>query len=244
MNVQKNFSENFNLELVFPKEVPQELCSFQYYCFENPNIRKIQIQINFTKNQQILYIVDGEIIRIEAIHDLSVKPQILTNLEQIRYLSWIGLYGENQKKVGKWSAYWNGILMVGVGGEYTEEGKKIGLWKEIMDNFQENAQVYQIGEYFNDKKRGLWRYIYNEIDIGGGYYDLQGFKHGLWIDLSDNFCKQQFIYKFFQFQGQLSNLKRSISEWQKGWKMGNQLYEVISWWWIFQSLRLEKWQMD
>ncbi|CAD8208397.1 unnamed protein product [Paramecium octaurelia] len=201
MNFLNNFADDSNLHLFFSQGIPQDCLSFHYNCFQYPFTRKIQLTINFTKNHKIFYIIDGEIIRIDSIENLSIRPYILTNLDQIKYLSWIGEYGENKKKVGRWFANWDGILMADVGGYYSQEGKKIGQWKEINDNYSKNIQIYQIGQYINDQRRGIWRNISNEKDIGGGFYDEQGSKHGLWIDVSDSFCKENQL----TYQGEYNN---------------------------------------
>ncbi|CAD8211006.1 unnamed protein product [Paramecium octaurelia] len=45
--------------------------------------------------------------------ELTENPQIYTNLEMIKSSIWIGLYGENFKKVGKWFATWKGKIQLG-----------------------------------------------------------------------------------------------------------------------------------
>ncbi|CAD8204812.1 unnamed protein product [Paramecium pentaurelia] len=162
----------------------------------NSRFLKTQFYINITSNQEIKYTnIEGSILRIDYIKDTSKKPEILTKLEQIKYLNWQGEYGENLKKVGKWTVTWKGEILENVGGWYSEKdnGQKVGLWKELIKNYWSKAQVYEIGEYQNGYRIGQWKYIYNNHQIGGGFYNESGQKIGKWIDINDNFWEQSYI---------------------------------------------------
>ncbi|CAD8104077.1 unnamed protein product [Paramecium primaurelia] len=65
------------------------------------------------------------------------------------------------------------------------------------------AKVLESGEYQNDKRSGIWVYIYDNNKIGGEQYNEQGQKNGKWIKLSD--INTQLTY---------------IGEYKKGQKVG------------------------
>ncbi|CAD8061922.1 unnamed protein product [Paramecium sonneborni] len=149
---------------------------------------KQKFTITKTKDKEIIYTYPGINQRIDQIKELCLKkPEILHNIDQIRHLQWIGEYGNNNKKVGKWIAIWKGLQLFGVGGLYSDDGKKQGRWKELIPNFCDEAQIFESGEYLNDERNGIWKYIYSSTEIGGGLYLENGKKNGLWIELSDNF---------------------------------------------------------
>ncbi|CAD8129567.1 unnamed protein product [Paramecium sonneborni] len=155
---------------------------------QNPP-RKIRTNFNITvtKNKEILYLKDGFIMRRDQVKETSDKLEILTNLEQIKHLKWIGDYGKNSQKFQKWMATWKGEVLQNVGGVYNENGIKVGLWKEIILNNWSKAQVYEEGRYENRLRQGTWKYIYQDQEIGGGEYNFQGLKNGKWMDLGEDF---------------------------------------------------------
>ncbi|CAD8074312.1 unnamed protein product [Paramecium sonneborni] len=167
---------------------------------------KIKIFQKITQDHQIIYEKDGVILRREQLNEASINSELLSNIEQIKYLYWQGQVGLNKKKNGRWIATWNGKALKNVGGYY-QDGFKHGQWIDIIKNFNSQAQVIQIGEYYNDIKRGKWYYIYINNKIDGGYYNYEGQKIGKWLDLSDGFwTNQQVIY-----EGEYNN---------RGWKKG------------------------
>ncbi|CAD8149934.1 unnamed protein product [Paramecium pentaurelia] len=129
-----------------------------------------------------------------------MKPEILTNLEQIQYLQWIGESQSNCKKLGKWTAAWRGEKIIDVGGLYLENGKKQGFWKEIIQNFQKEAQVFQQGEYIHEQRKGTWKYIYKNKEIGGGEYNQLGEKNGKWLELWAGFWEQSQVFYCGEYQ--------------------------------------------
>ncbi|CAD8207015.1 unnamed protein product [Paramecium octaurelia] len=131
----------------------------------------------------------------------------MTNLEQILYLKWVGNYGENNRKIGRWNVTWIGITMNKIGGQYSNDGKKQGSWIEIFQNFWTRAQVYEFGGYFNNLRHGYWRYLYKGEIIDGGEYNEVGEKSGNWHQLSDNFWDESQV----AYSG----------EYQKGKKIGS-----------------------
>ncbi|CAD8151604.1 unnamed protein product [Paramecium pentaurelia] len=54
----------------------------------------------------------------------------------------------------------------------TTDGKKQGIRKETIQNYWNKNQVYLLGEYVNDQRQGLWRYIFDGKQIGGGEYNI------------------------------------------------------------------------
>ncbi|CAD8129449.1 unnamed protein product [Paramecium sonneborni] len=125
----------------------------------NCQISKKTVQITFTQNQQILYLQDGAIHRKKQIHDTK-NLEIFSNMDQIENLLWKGQNGLNKEKIGKWIISWYGEVLVSVGGYY-EIGQKHGLWKEMIQQFQIYAQVFQVGEFQHDLRRGQWNIIYH-----------------------------------------------------------------------------------
>ncbi|CAD8100615.1 unnamed protein product [Paramecium primaurelia] len=154
------------------------------------------------------------------IYGCSSTIEILKNLDQIRNLEWIGKYGKDNKKVGMWTAFWNGEKQYGVGGFYLDDGSKQGLWKELRHNYSNYAPIYEIGEYVNNQKRGIWKFILKNNIIGGGKYNDQGKKNGKWIELSNYFLRGiqrwqeswYMVYKFAQEKKQLINVRLLLDQ--------------------------------
>ncbi|CAD8211455.1 unnamed protein product [Paramecium pentaurelia] len=172
--------------------------------------KKIQIQINLTKNNKINYCRDGATLRIDQVKDTTNKYQIFQNFEQIQFFQWLGNFGENNQKIGRWTATWKEENLKNVGGQYSEDGKKQGLWKEIIKNFCNHAKVFEVGEYMNGFRKAIWSYLYNDKEIGGGSYDIEGngIKIGRWIQLSDDFFQQSQV----TYNGEFQNGKK-IGRW-------------------------------
>ncbi|CAK94820.1 unnamed protein product (macronuclear) [Paramecium tetraurelia] len=145
------------------------------------------VLLKFT-NKEIVYIVDGSIIRIDQILDVKEMPQIMKNLEQIKYLKWMGDLGQNLSKIGKWYIIWRGCN-IDMGGCYCADGKKQGIWKEILINYNNQVQVYEFGLFNGGLRQGVWKIINQDQVIGGGSYDLQGNKNGQWLELHQQWEK-------------------------------------------------------
>ncbi|CAD8213287.1 unnamed protein product [Paramecium pentaurelia] len=168
----------------------QEIDGIQWdYTDIPPRKIKKKFIISYENQNEIKYIQDGSIIRIDYIKDQQIKQEVLTNLEQIQYLFWFGEYGKNNEKIDKWIATWKGQTLVDVGGYYSDKGLKQGLWKELIKNYWSKAQVYEIGKYKNNLRKGTWKYIYMDQEIGGGKYNQQGQRNGKWIELNDQFSQ-------------------------------------------------------
>ncbi|CAD8129136.1 unnamed protein product [Paramecium sonneborni] len=153
--------------------------------------QKMSFFIQLTKNQEVKYIYEGEILRIDQVLDKEIKPEIMKNLVQIKHLRWEGQYGKNKEKIGKWIAYWKNQDL-NIGGYY-ENGLKTGIWIDIEEDFWNDLQFLYTGEYKNGRRKGKWETMYREYEeneffkIGGGFYNEDGKKDGIWIDLHENF---------------------------------------------------------
>ncbi|CAD8118613.1 unnamed protein product [Paramecium primaurelia] len=155
---------------------------------------KAKILITISKDNEINYSQDGVILRNEQSQGASQDFDLLVNREQILNLYWQGKYDQNQLKIGKWTAAWNGQYLYLIGGYY-QNGLKQGLWGELFLNYRSQAQVYEIGEYVQDRKFGKWIYIYDNEKIIGGSYNEQGLKNGQWNELNHGFMNEsQVIY--------------------------------------------------
>ncbi|CAD8076579.1 unnamed protein product [Paramecium primaurelia] len=128
--------------------------------------------------------------------------------------------GEYQigKKVGNWKIEIKSMMsdpkIIG-GGQYKENtGEKIGMWKELNEDFDQCSQIVQAGEYRNGKKIGQWTIMNldNDKTIGGGNYDEEnGFKIGNWIEPHNKFNEESFCE--IKFVGQYNNGKK-IGIWE------------------------------
>ncbi|CAD8069768.1 unnamed protein product [Paramecium sonneborni] len=133
------------------------------FSFKDPSsFRTIRskFQIVLIEENQFMYIFDGQILKIDQVEKISKIPEFSNNLEQIKYLQQIEDYGSDQQKYFKQVSYWQGQQLNQVGGFYSKDGGKQGLWKETFKNFKIKALVYFFGEYLNNQKIGKWRYIY------------------------------------------------------------------------------------
>ncbi|CAD8102376.1 unnamed protein product [Paramecium sonneborni] len=145
------------------KKICQELFIWQevtkeFEIFEK-KFSKIKIQIVFTKDYKIIYKLNEKILREEVVQDIFKYPEIMTSMEQILHLKWHGQWGLDNKKYGRWRVSWQSNVLKEVGGYYMD-GLKQGLWKELHKNYYTDAQLFEIGEDYNDLKRSKWNYIY------------------------------------------------------------------------------------
>ncbi|CAD8194002.1 unnamed protein product [Paramecium pentaurelia] len=178
----------------------------------NQRCLNTKFYITFTKNKEIKYISDdGSILRI-----YYKKFRINKISEMITSIFFF-------KKVFKSNAIWKGEILKGVGGQYSNDGKKHGQWQDLSENYWEyvyiyllfikiRAQIQEVGEYLNNQKKGIWKYIYKYRVICGDSYE-QGFKNRQWTDLDEGFKD----YLIVQVK--------------------------IFWWWILQNIRFLKWNL-
>ncbi|CAD8112063.1 unnamed protein product [Paramecium sonneborni] len=166
-----------------------------------------QFRINFgviLKIGQIQYVNDGEIIRNDRIDYLKDNSQILTQLDQIKDLKWQGSYGQNGKKIGKWNVSLENQL-INAGGNYQNDGLKIGNWIDLYQDYTKFSKAYLIGQYKEGRKYGRWKAISEKLTIGGGNYDEKGQKNGYWEDIVENYLGLNYL----SFQGQYNSGRKS-----------------------------------
>ncbi|CAD8157737.1 unnamed protein product [Paramecium pentaurelia] len=156
------------------------------------NLSQTNFVVEYTKDGLIKYIMDGEILRIEKLYEGYNQTEVIKNVEQIKYLRWQGEYGGNQKKVGKWNAFWRGDNL-NVGGLYNENGQKQGKWIELFTNFFDSSQIISSGVYKQGKRHGEWTTSLKDQDIACGIYDENGQKNGVWVEIHDKFSNERFI---------------------------------------------------
>ncbi|CAD8214921.1 unnamed protein product [Paramecium octaurelia] len=191
-------------------------CFYGIYHYFNAVDRKWKKEqfkyiIELTPAGQLKYILDGEILRIESRIDQNKSIKILTQLEQIKSLKWVGEYNHQNLPVGKWNMIWRGEKQI-FGGFYNENGKKDGRWEEPFKGYWGLCQVYFVGTYNQGLRQGKWMYQQDDQIIGGGLYNLEGQKEGIWIELHENFDRNNQIY--------IKGLYRNNA------KIGNWFYEI------------------
>ncbi|CAD8058043.1 unnamed protein product [Paramecium primaurelia] len=157
------------------------------YIYNPPRKIRTKYLISQTNEKEIMYTLDGCSLKIDRIIGPSKELDLMNNLEQIKHLQWIGQYGQNNVKIGKWIIRWNGETLKDVGGQYSNDGKKQGRWKELFSNYWNKAQVYEEGDYVDDQRQGTWKYVQEDRQIGGGQYNQLGEKDGKWIQSSSGY---------------------------------------------------------
>ncbi|CAD8187877.1 unnamed protein product [Paramecium pentaurelia] len=158
--------------------------------YYQPLLIKILIYLQYSKEQEINYILsDGSIIKTDSVEEYQEKQENLENLDYIKYFQWQGECLQNKVKIGKWMAFWDGEILLNVGGCYKDTGLKQGLWKELNKNYRNQVEVYEAGEYLNGQRIGVWKYIFENKTIGGGSYNDFGQKNGKWVELGKNYQK-------------------------------------------------------
>ncbi|CAD8130671.1 unnamed protein product [Paramecium sonneborni] len=170
---------------------------------------KTTFSIKFRDGQR-MYIKDGCVIRQDTTKYPDHKQEVYRNFEQAQFLVWNGKYGRDDKKIGKWSAFWmeDDKIKVG-GGWFDNNGQKYGKWIELSENYSKVSKLTYVGQYNNGIRIGQWDIYYNDTIIGLGVYNQKGMKNGEWTILHENFWNRcQIIYI-----GQFLDGKR-ISEWK------------------------------
>ncbi|CAD8151624.1 unnamed protein product [Paramecium pentaurelia] len=151
--------------------------------------------------------IEDIILKNDQVNDIpkSASLSMWINKEEINNHQMCGEYGKYLNKKGKWIAIWKGEQLQNVGGVYDDEGKRKRIWKELFHNFRSQAQVYEVGEYINSKRSGIWKYFYKDLEMqeylyllylnAQGMYNEFGQKNGKWIELSERFQKHIKIIK-------------------------------------------------
>ncbi|CAD8096295.1 unnamed protein product [Paramecium primaurelia] len=211
----------------------------RFWSTKDNRFLKTQIQIIIFKQKEVKYIQDGQILRIDQFTDVITKPDILENIEQIKFLKWQGRYGQCFKKVDKWNVIWNGQKFSKIGGYYSDKGEKQGLWMDLIKNFQNNAKAYEFGEYINNKRVGTWKQFYQDKQLGVGNYNEQGQRDGKWTQLSDYFFNQKQVI----YEGEYKNGKK-VGLWNIYYEnlfIGGGLYEYKKRGESLEQTKIGKW---
>ncbi|CAD8085143.1 unnamed protein product [Paramecium primaurelia] len=117
----------------------------------------------------------------------------------------------NGQKQGNWDIkqkhFREDTLQIIGGGNYNINGKQHGFWLDQDENYCEQLKISYSGEYSNGMKIGKWNINLEEQTIGGGYYNEQGMKQGIWIDLDENYSDGSYQngVKVFQWQTNYQN---------------------------------------
>ncbi|CAD8095130.1 unnamed protein product [Paramecium sonneborni] len=171
-----------------------------------------------TKDKQIKYIVDRNVLREQQIIDVKVQPEIMRNLEQVKYLKWEGELGMNKK---------NGMLF----GEeliyILEENiyEIYNIWDNIiMERNKENGSFnLNIQTIFkNIKKQGEDHMITSQTILEGDY--VQGKKQGKWTIKFRLNEKNRFKIFYLSVEGYLEEEELMIF---KEEKMANGEIQII-----------------
>ncbi|CAD8156345.1 unnamed protein product [Paramecium pentaurelia] len=119
--------------------------------------------------------------------------------------SWVTIYKQKdqQEQIG--------------GGYYDVKGIKQEYWIELSDDFRQDSQITYHGKYKQGRKIGRWDIILRKSNkfeqIGGGFYNEQGFKIGSWVEINECFSNlSQVIYQGEYFFG------KKTGKWNIYWK--------------------------
>ncbi|CAD8188487.1 unnamed protein product [Paramecium pentaurelia] len=153
--------------------------------------QKLKFYMLLKKGENVKYIKDGEILKIESIQDMMKRKIICSNLDQQRYLRWETVSDTTQTQC---NAYWKGELLQ-AGGFYNQMEQKEGKWIDLWENFWIKSKVFYKGNYVQGRKKGKWDILLKNQRVGGGAYNEEGQKQGEWTDIDNNFKKKcQVIY--------------------------------------------------
>ncbi|CAK89684.1 unnamed protein product (macronuclear) [Paramecium tetraurelia] len=191
------------------------------------NGKSLKKQRMKTLNQQVgAHIIHQVRSMVSGRNRILILPSKF-NIEQIRgdKVYYNGEY-VNGLKIGRWNLnsrvekgdeemYQVLIFYFSAGGFYNEQGLKEGVWLELSHEYQKNGKIFHQGYYNNGKKINRWKTIFRNQSIGGGLYDKQELKVGLWAEPSDLF------WKFFSFNSCFSkNQVMYHGEYVNGKKIG------------------------
>ncbi|CAD8213449.1 unnamed protein product [Paramecium pentaurelia] len=99
------------------------------------------------------------------------------------------------------------------GGNYNINGKQHGFWLDQHENYCEQCKISYSGEYSNGIKIGKWSINLEEQIIDGGYYNEQGMKQGIWIDLDENYSDGCQIFQIGSYQNGVK-----VFQWQTNYQ--------------------------
>ncbi|CAD8104723.1 unnamed protein product [Paramecium sonneborni] len=161
--------------------------------------------------------------------------------KQNKQVTYNGEYNIQGQKVDRWDIMYlkyeeKEYKQIG-GGSYDQEGnqKKIGIWVDLDEGFQQDKQVTYNGEYnLQGLKVGRWDIMhfkleekgYKQMGIfsGGGSYDQEGNqrKIGKWVELDVDFKGDWFFPKQVTHNGQYNQKGQKVGTWIEMNIMNNQ----------------------
>ncbi|CAD8096599.1 unnamed protein product [Paramecium sonneborni] len=157
---------------------------------------------------------------------IDINEQFCDNYNDMIY---VGVY-ENGVKKGKWHTIQNGNIIGG--GNFDDYGMKNGKWIEVNKNYNQVYCITEVGTFLNGLRLNQWNYFSKGIEIGGGCYNEEGLKNGVWIELLNNFNQQIDIQqKGLYYKGNKQGLWKTT---YKGEKIGEGQYNDY-------GLKIGKW---
>ncbi|CAD8144930.1 unnamed protein product [Paramecium pentaurelia] len=243
----KFFEVAVHLTTIISEDTTKEECECLFWNKKKAKWQCKKIQIAITKvndDYEVKYILDGQILRIELQKVTFARPQV-----QPIYLKFIILNGfENIKRIlkrqengqlfgreNKSQKWVNIIINKLIKILYDNQGQKLVFGKKQQTIILQ-TQVYQIGQYLDNLKIGKWMYIFENEQIGGGRYNQQNQKEGLWIELNDKLLElSQVTYK-----GEYKNGKK-VGLWDIQYRNNNNVsfYQMQNF--INNNLQIPQW---
>ncbi|CAD8173460.1 unnamed protein product [Paramecium octaurelia] len=204
-------------DLLYPLNNLEQIKYLKWLEIQNPNLNQSERWILIWKGQALADI-GGEYSNGSKQGPWKEPIENYWTLSQVYY---IGNYLDGER-IGIWKYIYEDQLIGG--GIYDNKNIKNGKWIELSENFSNNANITYSGEYKNNKKVDKWEIkyrfscVYQLECIGGGSYNQEGIKNGLWIDLIDNFYRYNSNFNQFQY---LSLRQVTFNgEYQNGKKVG------------------------
>ncbi|CAD8117895.1 unnamed protein product [Paramecium primaurelia] len=186
----------------------------------NDSITKVKFLITLENISQEKKLVDGKLKLMVKEYMIRMKSKLVNGWNQLIIIpSIVILNSKNQVKYsgvykkGYKSGQWYTLQKQDndfeiVGGGFYEEGLKIGKWMELSSN--NDYHFTHIGEYNQGLRINRWNILFLNPDtddykiIGGGSYNLNGMKHGKWVEVQNK--KGEF--DIFAYSGEYKNGKK------------------------------------
>ncbi|CAD8165551.1 unnamed protein product [Paramecium pentaurelia] len=134
--------------------------------------------------------------------------ELVNNYSKKNQVKYSGVYQKGYKS-GQWyTLQKQGNDFEIVGGGFYEEGVKVGKWMELSSN--NGYHFTHIGEYHQGLRINRWNILFLKSDtddykiIGGGSYNINGMKHGKWVEVQS----QNGVFDIFAYCGEYKNGKK------------------------------------
>ncbi|CAK66669.1 unnamed protein product (macronuclear) [Paramecium tetraurelia] len=186
-------------------------------------LTRTDYSIIFTEDHEVIYKQQGKYLKIYKEEDFQYS-EIIYNLERLNKLEWKGKHDQNQQEFSKQKAFWDGELTK-LGGVCTKQRLRIGIWVEPWENYWSGCQVTFEGYYDENGHRvEKWKYrdesneeMQNRqfVFSGGGYFQDDGQKSGIWKELQVAYNGMQFNLDYNR-----NNQSIQIGQYNKGLKYG------------------------